>query len=320
MSRSPLHAPQCRCFNRQSNHSMGLMDIRWNVFFSQILVNALTNPSSGWGTITIDSNIFEALANSPVAVRNITGTGASFNTIKIDNNDVADSAPANTPFLSLNGSNFYSGVHMSNNTPATGGAQIQVLNDSVSSIGLCQVFAASSSNKGVIGAGGNPLQGCTMDEQNGLAFTSGPSSYNPNQGYYATWAPAFQAGGLPIQMGVTGENNTRVALDPLMGFLVAPVGPLVAMTFPCGVLAPQTLGVFVALADPPTVITATTTTGGSLTIGAHSYGVTSAVGTLNCNTITNYWLTASATTTSGNQSIIVGWTLLQTRQTSPAIA
>ena len=71
---------------------------------------------------------------------------------------------------------------------------------------------------------------------------------------------------------------------------------------------PQTLGLSLARALPPTVITATPAAGGSLTAGAHTYGVVSAVGASNCNTITNYYLTASMTASGGNLSALVGWT------------
>ena len=67
-------------------------------------------------------------------------------------------------------------------------------------------------------------------------------------------------------MGVTGENNTRVALDPLMGFLSGPGGTIGGYNLPLPRCPPQTLGVLVALApDQPTAITKKTTTGGSIT-------------------------------------------------------
>ena len=288
-----------------SNHSMGLISIQDAVLFGEVNDNALTTPTSGWGLVDMQRDIMEALSSQPAFKAQNHGSVTSFNSLTLDTVSVADSNPF-TPLIELGGGSFYTGIHLRNNTPSVLGASIQVLSGT---LGYCDVTvgSASSAAGGVVDGSGNPLIGCEQQTYTGNSYV-GPSNYNPNQGYYSTFWPPFQFSGSPIEMAVTGESNTRIAIDPLMGVLQGPGGTVGGYDLSWRRSGAQTMGLYVALADPPTNITATPLAGGSLTSGTHKFAVVSSISASNCGSVTNYWLTASAALSAGNLSATVTWT------------
>ena len=193
-----------------SNHSSGLISIENAVLFGQVYDVGITAPTSGWGFVFMQNDIFEALGNQPAFYAAILTGTTSFNGLTLDTVLVSDSNPG-IPLVSLNNGVAYTGIHLRNNTPSVSGPSIQIQNSG--NIGYCDVSAASASAAagGVVNAGGNPVGGCTQQTYSGNSYT-GPSSYNPNQGYYSTFWPPFQFSGQPIEMWVTGESNTRSQL------------------------------------------------------------------------------------------------------------
>jgi hypothetical protein len=293
-------APSILLSTDSSNHSAGLLYVTKSVLFGPVADDALTSPSSGWGTVYLTDLIFEALGSqSPFLTQNL-GANTTFGNLNLTNVIVADSNPGQ-PLIYLSGGSFYSDINITESTPTSNSpGTIEVANSG--SLGNCVGGNAINSS-------GASLPGCVGGTQAGFQFV-GPGTYSNNPPvYFSSWYPPFNFSGSPIQMARAGESNTSLEIDPLMGDMFGPGGTVGGYDLSLARSAAQTLGLSVARALPPTVITATPSgSGGTLAAGTYTYGVASAVVTSNCNTITNYYLTASATTTGSTSSVLVGWT------------
>ena len=292
-------APSILLSTDSSNHSAGIVKFLNTYHFGPVVDSALSSPGSGWGTVYMDGDVFEALGSQSAFVSQNFGSAVAFDDLNMTNILVADSNPGITPIY-LNGGTFYNGINVSVISPTTNApATIEIANSG--SLGNC--FGGTVINSSAVS-----VPGCTSSTQGGLGFV-GPSTYSNNPPvYYSSWWPNFNFSGSMLEMARAGEANTSLEIDPLMGDMFGPGGTVGGYDISLMRSGPQTLGLSLARALPPTVITATPAAGGSLTAGAHTYGVVSAVGASNCNTITNYYLTASMTASGGNLSALVGWT------------
>lgn len=303
------HCPSIVLATDVASHASGLIFLKDNILFGQVLDEGLTSPGAGWGFVAMHNTIFEALGNQPAFETINFGSVTSFASLTMDGITLVSDSNPGIPLVQFNGGSFYTGIDIHTATPAVSGPLIKVISGVLS---YCEATpgSASSSTGGIVDGSGNPLLGCVTSTALGKGLT-GPAAYTNSQGYYSTFWPAFQFSGAPIEMAVTGENNASLALDPLMGLLQGPGGTVGGYDLSVVRAAnSQTLSVSFARAISPTVITATPSgSGGTLAAGNYNYAVVSAVATPNCNTITNYWLTASATTTGTTSSVVVGWTL-----------
>ena len=252
-------APSILMSTDSSNHSAGLINLLNTVQFGPVVYSALTSPSSGWSNAYIQNVVFEALGNQSAFITSNLGSSVAFGGLNMTNVVVADSNPG-FPLIYLNGGNFYNGINITNVQPTTNSpATIEIANSG--SLGNC--FGGTVINSSAVS-----VPGCTGSTEGGLGFV-GPTTYSNNPPvYYSSWWPNFNFSGSMLEMARAGEANTSVEIDPLMGDMFGPGGTVGGYDISLMRSGPQTLGLSLARALPPTVITATPAAGGSLTAGS----------------------------------------------------
>jgi hypothetical protein len=172
--------------------------------------------------------------------------------------------------------------------------------DHVSIMG-CEIFCAT----GVFDGSGNPLGPSVAQNTNGFDFIS-PATDN-----YRLSANILESDRGPAErFTASGSRFASMALDPSLGILFG-TGAGYGWTAQATQSAQETLDIGFSTTLPPTGVTATVGSGGSLANGTYYYFVVPSFGGGSCaNNVTGApsLISASATTTTGHSQVAIAWT------------
>ncbi len=244
---------------------------------------------------------------------NISSTGATVcaGEITIDHFQDSDTSNPSAAIINDSAPGSLSGVTISH---AIGGASgntgkailmsgtpgLQVL-DHVTIIG-CEIFCAT----GVFDGSGNPLGPAVTQNTNGYDFIS-PATDNNRLGTNINESDRGPA----ARFTASGSRFASMALDPSLGILFG-TGAGYGWTAQATQTAQETLDIGFSTTLPPTGVTATPASGGTLANGTYYYFVAPSFGGGSCaNNVVGApsLISAGATTTTGNNAVTIAWTL-----------
>ena len=221
------------------------------------------------------------------------GTGAAV---------INDSAPGDLQGVTLN--------HVTN--PNGGGflAKAIVMSGSGQTLDHVFITGCSTCASGVYDGSGNPLGPYTSQNTDGFDFV-----VNTADNFRLSTTP-FEQGdafghGPAARFTATGSQFSSLALDPALGHLFGN-GASNGWTGQIVQSSPNTLDIGFSTTLPPTGVTATPASGGSVANGTYYYFVSPAFGGSTCATASvgaPSLVSAAATTTTGNNQVNVAWTL-----------
>jgi hypothetical protein len=256
-------------------------------------------------------------------------TGSNFGPLEVRNMGVSDNLPGFQPFLETQSIRLIDVTMINVQNSFASGPAIQMDNNPTThqpgSIINCVIQGGWSSNRTAVAKSTRtPVAGCVTNNSVGWDFVGLQSTSNQRTDILTTGTNGGLAGrlpyggatagfagnfGFPIRMAENGELNARIGIEPKLGLNYGPGGLRGGYDTRLQNNADQTLSLFFAQADPPTFSSLALMAGGSLTVAAHTYTVSSAITAANCITQTSAFLPQSITTTSGNQSVAVNWTI-----------
>jgi len=168
----------------------------------------------------------------------------------------------------------------------------------------CQTYCAT----GVVDGSGNPLT-ATRQNENGFDYSVNTSDGSRlRTDVYASDVLAAQEG--PAwRLSANGSKFSQLAGDPVQGILFGN-GLSYGWTTQLVQSSPETLDVGFSKTVPPTNVTATPASGGTLAAGTYYYFVAPLYGAApTCNSYgAPSLVSAAATTTSGTQTVNISWT------------
>jgi hypothetical protein len=186
----------------------------------------------------------------------------------------------------------------------------------------CVIHGGWDPNRTAVNDAGQTVQGCVSTNSSGWDYTGNSATADqrtdtlttgtgvgPGSIPYGAATAGFAGNeGFPARFTEQGELSARIGIEPVLGLDFGPGGSRSGYDSRFTRSADQTLSLTFALANPPSAVTATVQSGGSLTAGSHSYTVASATSAANCTTTTAAFLPILATASSGNQTVQVNWT------------
>ena len=213
---------------------------------------------------------------------------------------INDSAPGTLSGVTIN--------HAIGGTSGSGGKAIvmsgtpslQMLDHVI--INGCEIFCST----GVFDGSGNPLGPAVAQNTNGFDFIS-PSTDNNRLSANINESDRGPA----ARFTVSGSRFASMALDPALGVLFG-TGAGYGWTAQATQSAQETLDIGFSTTLPPTGVTATVGTGGTLANGTYYYFVAPSFGGGSCaNNVTGATslISAGATTTTGHSQVAIAWTL-----------
>jgi hypothetical protein len=187
--------------------------------------------------------------------------------LTIIGSSISDNNPG-TPFLELNGCNYWVDLSLINVTATGGGRAVQVDSGKVIN---CTITGGWFAAHSLVNGAGVPVSGCGNSNPDGGWDVIGPSRYG--DAYFTRFFDNRGIGAwdaIPFRAGKTGELNASLGLDSLMGLLGGPGGSSGGWDTSFARTDSQTQTLSLALADPPASLSAAVTTGGSLATGTAS--------------------------------------------------
>ena len=279
-----------------------------------------SNCSSFW---TFSKNILrEGSTSDFILITNDTGNSASaalgcgIGPIDIDNFTDADATGTTQAVINFNPSGSYlTGVrinHAANLLSGWSGATIRMTGTGAAlydvSITGCRVFCAT----GVLDANGNPTGPATSQNINGYDYVVDTSNLSRLRSDLAQ--PGDNSlNGPALRLIPAGQGFAKFALDPGQGTLFAD-GVSYGYTAQLTQSSTETLDVGFSKTLPPTSVTATPASGGTLANGTYYYFVVPVLsgfgGSCGISGVGAPSLVSSgATTTTGNNTVNISWTL-----------
>jgi len=233
--------------------------------------------------------------------------------ITFDHVGDSDSTGGSTPaMINLNSSGtVLSGVVMNHVYAGINGPAIRITAGSLNtaSITSCQIVCVDR----VVDGSNNPISGATIQNTNGTDFFASASDAGSLSSDGANTNPLAAGLGLygpPARFTPSGTNFSTVAINPSQGFLFnGGSGFGYGASFKPGANA-GSIDVNFATAFPPTSVTGTATTGGTLAAGTYYYFVAPALVNGSCSSMSAPSLASNGVVVSTpNNAVSLSWTL-----------
>jgi hypothetical protein len=274
-------------------------------------VNTCCSGPGNW----VFSNIraWEANHTPMLYITNSTGNPASaalpfITDVTFSNVTVSDSS-GTTALVELNSSGTNLGGLIIDNSVGGNAGGPAVLVDAGTVFG-CNIRGGAnfSSASTMVDSNGNPVGGCTTSNWNGTDYVVRPQGVgNGDTRLRSDMFTAADASGTPLRGAFAGNRFAGVAIDPVLGLLLNDgtdfgYGASIAEN------ARGSIDIQFPTLYPPTGVTGTPTTGGSIAVGTYYATMYSTVGT--CGSESAPSIQSAAISLSGsNNAINFGWTL-----------
>ncbi|MGA8142922.1 MAG: glycosyl hydrolase family 28-related protein [Candidatus Acidiferrales bacterium] len=233
----------------------------------------------------------------------------AFESITFDHVNTSDATNPTTAVLSVNASSLtVSGVYMNHVStgggPAAGAVAVRETTGKVDTILVtnCSICVAA-----VVDGSGNSLGDVTSQNKNGFDYVVNVSDGNDRLRNDAFMNADIT--GLPLRATSSGSKFSSVAIDSANGLMFSD-GASYGYTEQVYQTAKEALDVGFASVLPPTNVSGTATTGGTLAAGTYYYFVRSATGAANCNSESAPSAFSAGVVLAGaNNAVSLTWTL-----------
>jgi hypothetical protein len=289
----------------------------------QFVFDARTNASSQSGNFVFDNVSMEmggASGLAAVLIKDETTFGSVIGPFAFINMNVSDNVPGTSPFLETQSSRLVDITMFNSQNSFASGPAIQLdpnpNTHATGTVSNCLITGGFDSNRTVIAQStGLPVTGCVISSGSGLDYFGNSvtatqrTDITTTGGYGSATASFAGNAGFPIRLTETAEANARIGIEPVLGLNFGPGESRGGYDARFTRSADQTLGLTFALANPPSFTSLVVKPGGSLSVGPHTYTVSSATTVANCGIQTSAFLPQTATTKSRYQTVEVNWTV-----------
>lgn len=227
----------------------------------------------------------------------------AFSEITFDNTTTSDAGTINNAVIELNSSGtLLNGVYVLNTFAGNGqGSAVKI---DAGAVQNCHVLGGSGQAvTAVIDANGNPIGSCSVENSSGFDYVV--STSNPDRLRSDIFSTA-NSDGPPFRATASGNRFATVAIDPALGFLFNTGN---SFGFGASLVENSTGTIDLQFANvyPPTNVTASATTGG--TLAAATYYATVASTPDNCTNQSAQSVQSAGIALSGaNNAVTVNWT------------
>jgi Pectate lyase superfamily protein len=168
----------------------------------------------------------------------------------------------------------------------------------------CSVYCAT----GIVDGSGNPLGGASRQNENGFDYSVATADQSRLRTDVYDLDNVNNLRGPALRLSASGDKYSSLSLDPVQGLLLAD-GVNNGYTAQVTQNVIETLDVGFSRTQPPTGVSASVKSGGTLDVGTYYYFVAPIYGGRNCDSHGAPSLTSNAATTSrGNQTVQIAWT------------
>jgi len=274
-------------------------------------IQRVNTAGSGPGNIVFrDIAAVESSSTSFFTVTNATGNAGSvalpaMSELTFDNVTTSDATTPTNAVLEFNSSgSILQGVYMQNTFAGAGGEGPAIRIDAGTLEGCHVVGGSGLASSWVVDGNGMPVGGCSSENYNGFDFivsTGGPDRLRSDL------FPVADVNGPPFRAAASGNRFASVAIDPVLGYMFN-IGNMFGFGASVAENATGTIDVQFATLYPPTNVSGTATTGGSLAAGTYYATVTTTSD--NCTHQSVQSIQGAGVVVGGsNNAVSVTWTL-----------
>ena len=273
-------------------------------------IQRVNTVGSGPGNFVFrDVSALENSATSFFTVTNATGNPGSvalpeMSELTFDNVTNSDSPSNTNALLEFNSSgSVLQGVYILNGFAGNQGQGTAVRMDAGTLQGCHVIGGSSMSISPVVDGNGQPVGSCSSENYNGFDYVV---SSNPDR-LRSDLFPAGNADGPPFRAATSGNRFASVAIDPALGYMFN-TGNMFGFGASIAESTAGTIDLQFASLYPPTGVSGTAATGGSLTAGTYYATVTTT--SSNCTAQSAQSLQSAGVVVGGsNNAVNVTWTL-----------
>ena len=274
-------------------------------------IQRVNTAGSGPGNIVFrDIAAIESSATSFFTVTNATGNAGSIalpamSELTFDNVTTSDATTPTNAVLEFNSSgSILQGVYMQNTFAGSGGIGPAIRMDAGTLQGCHVIGGSGLASSWVVDGNGMPVGGCSSENANGFDFIVSTSASDRLR---SDLFPVANVNGTAFRAAASGNRFASVAIDPVLGYMFN-TGNMFGFGASLAENAAGTIDVQFATLYPPTNVSSTATTGGSLVAATYYATVTSTSD--NCTHQSAQSLQGSGVVVGGsNNAVSVTWTL-----------
>jgi hypothetical protein len=274
-------------------------------------IQRVNTVGSGPGNIVFrDIAAVESSSTSFFVVTNATGNAGSvalpaMSELTFDNVTTSDATTPTNAILEFNSSgSILEGVYLQNSFAGAAGQGPAIRMDAGSLQGCFIIGGSGQASSWVVDGNGMPVGGCSSENYNGFDFVV--STGNSDR-LRSDLFPVADVNGPPFRAAASGNRFASVAIDPTLGYMFN-TGNMFGFGASLAENAAGTIDVQFASLYPPTNVSGTATTGGSLAAGTYYPTVTTTSD--NCTHQSVQSLQGAGVVIAGsNNAANVTWTL-----------
>jgi hypothetical protein len=274
-------------------------------------IQRVNTAGSGPGNIVFrDIAAVESSATSFFTVTNATGNAGSIalpqmSELTFDNVTTSDATTPTNAVLEFNSSgSILQGVYMQNTFAGNGGEGPAIRMDAGTLEGCHVIGGSGQASSWVVDGNGMPVGGCSSENYNGFDFVV--ATGNPDR-LRSDLFPIADVNGPPFRAVAAGNRFASVAIDPTLGYMFN-TGNMFGFGASLAENAAGTIDVQFATLYPPTNVSGTAATGGSLAPATYYATVTTTSD--NCTHQSVQSLQGAGVVVGGsNNAVNVTWTL-----------
>ncbi len=274
-------------------------------------IQRVNTAGSGPGNIVFrDIAAIENSSTSFFTVTNATGNSGSvalpvMSDLTFDNVTTSDATSATNAVLEFNSSgSILQGVYFQNSFAGSAGQGPAVRMDAGTLQGCHIVGGSSQASTWAVDANSMPVGGCSSENYNGFDYVVSTSNADRLR---SDLFPIADPNGPAFRAAASGNRFASVAIDPALGFMFN-TGNMFGFGASLAENSAGTIDVQFATLYPPTNVSGTATTGGSLAAGTYYATVTSTSD--NCTHQSAQSLQGTGVVVGGsNNAVSVTWTL-----------
>jgi hypothetical protein len=274
-------------------------------------IQRVNTVGSGPGNIVFrDIAAIESSSTSFFTVTNATGNSGSvalpsMSELTFDNVTTSDATTATNAVLEFNSSgSTLQGVYLQNAFAGNGGQGPAIRMDAGTLVGCHVIGGSNQASTWVVDSNGNPVGGCSSQNFNGFDFIVSTGNLDRLR---SDLFPLADANGPAFRATASGNRFASVAIDPALGFMFN-TGNMFGYGASLAENAAGTIDVQFATLYPPTNVSGTAATGGSLAAGTYYPTVTSTSD--NCTHQSAQSVQGAGVVVGGsNNAVSVTWTL-----------
>ena len=274
-------------------------------------IQRVNTAGSGPGNIVFrDIAAIENSSTSFFTVTNATGNSGSvalptMSDLTFDNVTTSDATTATNAVLEFNSSgSTLQGVYMENAFAGNSGQGPAIRVDAGTLAGCHVIGGSGQASTWVVDSNGNPVGGCSSENYNGFDFIVPTANSDRLR---SDLFPIADPDGPAFRAAASGNRFASVAIDPALGYMFN-TGNMFGYGASLTETAAGTIDVQFASLYPPTNVSGTATTGGTLAAGTYYPTVTTTLD--NCTHQSAQSVQGAGVVVGGsNNAVSVTWTL-----------